>query len=331
MTELSHKEIEYIRSWFNKQRVLILKSMLRRYHRSQMLGRYLEYYTNAISGDVSSILMLPNTLMDQVPAQHQVVDEYAPIINNPTSGSENFNNLGTNLYTIYKGNYVRYQIDLIYNISKYLRKLGYEGVRMPSMSKPINLIYSGHLPGWGDDLFQTTDGIYLIPTSEALLANLKGEGKYFCYSECFRREAGSRGKRDKGMIRTCQFDKIEIFITTTLNRSYKEFKHMFNTISELLKMLQVHFRIVKLPYWDMSKGSMLTLDFEVWMPISKRWLEVSSLSYMGDWQNRFKNISLNKHTVCMNGTCLPIGRMIAVLSEYGPIDDRLSVLLKHFD
>ena len=99
---------------------------------------------------------------------------------------------------------------------------------------------------------------------------------------------------------------------------------MIRTVCNLLKLFNFNFRVVRLPRWDMSGASSITFDVEIWLPISKRWIEISSISYVGDYQNKFRNIKQN-NTVCINGSCLPVGRVIVCLREYYTKDEIVSI------
>jgi len=190
---------------------------------------------------------------------------------------------------------------------------------------------TGQLPDKEGQMYYVgEDKLYLIPTAEVPITNiyrnviLKEDDfpiKNVAYSNCFRREAGSYGKDVRGLNRLHQFDKIEIVQIQHPNKSYETLEQMKDQIANLLRKLELPFRIVRLCGGDLSFTSALTYDFEVFSAAQKRWLEVSSVSNFENFQsNRLKLRFKNKegktqlaHT--LNGSALALPRIVAALLE----------------
>ncbi len=190
---------------------------------------------------------------------------------------------------------------------------------------------TGQLPDKeGQMYFVGEDNLFLIPTAEVPITNiyrnviLKEDDfpiKNVAYSNCFRREAGSYGKDVRGLNRLHQFDKIEIVQIQHPDKSYETLEQMKDQIADLLRKLELPFRIVRLCGGDLSFTSALTYDFEVFSAAQKRWLEVSSVSNFENFQSnrlklRFKDKegkSQLAHT--LNGSALALPRIVAALLE----------------
>jgi len=177
----------------------------------------------------------------------------------------------------------------------------------------------------------TIDNFYLIPTAEVPVTNIfrdvilnSNEFPVKCtaYTPCFRREAGSYGKDVRGLNRLHQFDKVEIVQISHPENSYNALEEMVLHVENLVKKLELPYRIVKLCGGDMSFTSALTYDFEVFAAAQKRWLEVSSVSNFESFQaNRLKlryKESGDKKTQLahtLNGSALALPRIVAALLE----------------
>ena len=200
---------------------------------------------------------------------------------------------------------------------------------------------TGQLPDKeGQMYFVGEDKLYLIPTAEVPITNiyrnviLKESDfpiKNVAYSNCFRREAGSYGKDVRGLNRLHQFDKIEIVQIQHPDKSYETLEQMKDQIANLLRKLELPFRIVRLCGGDLSFTSALTYDFEVFSAAQKRWLEVSSVSNFENFQSnrlklRFKNKegkSQLAHT--LNGSALALPRIVAALLENNQTDNGIVI------
>ncbi|MFA4942706.1 MAG: serine--tRNA ligase [Patescibacteria group bacterium] len=219
---------------------------------------------------------------------------------------------------------------------------GYTFMIPPFLLNEASATASGHLPKFRDDLFWTEDKLCLNATSEMMLGNyyrdeiLKEEElphKYFAYSPCFRREAGSYRKEERGMIRGHQFNKIEMFQYTKPEESWLAFDEMRGQAEKLLSGLGLHFQTSKLAAGDCSAAMAKTIDLEVWIPSMGIYKEVSSVSNALDYQcrrgaMRFKNKATGKiefmHT--LNGSGLATSRLLpAILEQFQQADGSVIV------
>ena len=212
-------------------------------------------------------------------------------------------------------------------------KHGYYEIFPPFLVNGETMTGTGQLPKFEDDLFKTTNGFYLIPTAEVPLTNLRrGEilkeedlPLYFtAYTACFRKEAGSYGKDVRGLIRQHQFNKVELVKICKPEDSYNELESLTVNAEEVLKQLELPYRVILLCTGDMGFSAAKTYDLEVWIPSQKRFREISSCSNCEDFQARRANIRYRSkenekvnyvHT--LNGSGLAVGRtLVAVLENY---------------
>jgi seryl-tRNA synthetase len=214
------------------------------------------------------------------------------------------------------------------------KKKGYKEVIPPFIAKESNLIGTGNLPKFENDLFKLKGySWYLIPTAEVPLTNLYREEileaeilpqKFVAYTPCFRREAGSYGKDVRGLIRQHQFNKVELMTFSLPENSYQELEIMTTDAEEILKRLNLHYRVVTLCTADLGFAGAKTYDLELWMPYQKKYLEISSCTNCEDFQARRANIRFRRepnsklefvHT--LNGSGLALGRTVgAILESY---------------
>ncbi len=203
----------------------------------------------------------------------------------------------------------------------------------PIVVRPDILFASGQLPKFAGQQFHVKDedfDLYMIPTAEVALNGLHADEilleeqlpmKYIAYTPCFRREAGAAGSQERGLIRTHQFNKVEMFCFTTPDNSNSMFDIMMLSAEEILKGLGLHYRNALLVTGDMSFAAAKTVDIEVWLPGQNRYYEVSSVSNCTDYQARRGNIRFrNKegklefaHT--LNGSGLATSRLMVALLE----------------
>jgi len=189
---------------------------------------------------------------------------------------------------------------------------------------------SGHLPKFRDDLFWTQDKLCLNATSEMMLGNYHREEilpsdklplKYFAYSPCFRREAGSYRQEERGMVRGHQFNKIEMFIFCKPEDSWTMFEELVKHTEALVDGLGLHYQVSKLAAGDCSAAMAKTCDLEVWLPSMGIYKEVSSISNALDYQarrgqTRFKNKeeeNIFVHT--LNASGLATSRLLPAILE----------------
>ena len=178
---------------------------------------------------------------------------------------------------------------------------GYTEVEPPFMANTASLTGTGNLPKFEADLFKIAGDwdLYLVPTAEVPLTNmhrgeiLDGRGlpiRYTAYTPCFRSEAGSYGADVRGLIRQHQFDKVELMVFATPERSYDELERLTGNAEEVLKRLGLPFRTVLLCTGDMGFASAKTYDIEVWLPSQNVYREISSCSNTEAFQARRASI-----------------------------------------
>jgi seryl-tRNA synthetase len=219
---------------------------------------------------------------------------------------------------------------------------GYTEVSPPYLVKDEAAFGTGQLPKFAEDLFSTTNKFWLIPTAEVSLTNLVlgqilDEAalplRLTADTPCFRSEAGSAGKDTRGMIRMHQFRKVELVTITTPDKSHDEHERMTACAEEVLKRLELPYRVMLLCAGDMGFTAHKTYDLEVWLPSQGTYREISSCSNCGDFQARRMDARYRPqgggkpefvHT--LNGSGLAVGRtLVAVLENYQNADGSISV------
>ena len=198
-------------------------------------------------------------------------------------------------FPIFKGDGARLFRALAQFCLNSLLDLGYEEIMPPLMVNPESARATGQLPDKEGQMYEVTDGFYLVPTSELVLAGMRADEildaselplKYTAYSPCFRREAGSYGAHVRGLNRVHQFDKVEMVQFTTPEKSYEALEEMVVTSEGLLEQLGLNYRRLLMCTGDMGFTQAKKYDIEVWSPGQERWLEVSSVSNITDFQAR---------------------------------------------
>lgn len=227
-------------------------------------------------------------------------------------------------------------------LDTHTEKNGFTEASGPILVRDNAMFGTGQLPKFEEDLFKTTDGRYLIPTSEVSLVNtvigdIVDEEqlpiRLTALTPCFRSEAGSAGKDTSGMIRQHQFWKVELVAVTTPETSNDELEKITSCAEGILQALELPYRKVILCSGDMGFGSRKTYDIEVWVPAQDKYREISSCSNMGDFQARRMNTRTRKkgdketrfvHT--LNGSGLAVGRtLVAILENYQNEDGSVTV------
>jgi len=230
------------------------------------------------------------------------------------------------------------------------RQHGYTEVHVPYLVQSQALVGTGQLPKFEDDLFKVggkseataQHSFYLIPTAEVPVTNLVREQivpaeslplRYVCHTPCFRSEAGAAGKDTRGMIRTHQFDKVELVHITRPQDSYAALEELTGHAEEVLKRLELPYRTVALCAADIGASAAKTYDIEVWLPSQRRYREISSCSndeafQARRMQARWRNPDGGKpepvHT--LNGSGLAVGRtLVAVLENHQNADGTVTV------
>jgi seryl-tRNA synthetase len=234
-------------------------------------------------------------------------------------------------FPVYKGKGAKLQRALINYFLDKNTSAGYLEIQPPHLVNEASGFGTGQLPDKEGQMYHvTTDNLYLIPTAEVPVTNMfrdvivKSEDfpiKYTAYTPCFRREAGSYGKDVRGLNRLHQFDKVEIVQVQKPEQSYQTLDSMVEHVTQILRELELPFRILKLCGGDMSFTSALTYDMEVYSAAQERWLEVSSISNFESYQaNRLKlryKDENKKNVLChtLNGSALALPRIVASLLE----------------
>lgn len=221
---------------------------------------------------------------------------------------------------------------------------GYTECYTPYMVNAETLLGTGQLPKFEEDLFSMNHNdskMYLIPTSEVTLTNTVRDEivsmenlpiKLTAHTPCFRSEAGSYGKDTKGMIRQHQFDKVEMVQIVHPDKSYEALDEMVGHAENILKALELPYRVVSLCTGDMGFGAAKTYDLEVWLPAQNTYREISSVSNCEAFQARrlkarFKNADGKTEFVhTLNGSGLAVGRtLVAILENYQQADGSVTI------
>ncbi|MDR0515147.1 MAG: serine--tRNA ligase [Coriobacteriaceae bacterium] len=220
---------------------------------------------------------------------------------------------------------------------------GYKEWWCPALANEETLTGTGQLPKFEDDLFKTTEGLYLIPTAEVQLTNIHAREvldagelplKYCAFTPCFREEAGSAGRDTRGLIRVHQFDKVEMVKYSKPEESFDDLESMVADAENILRLLGLPHRVIALCTGDIGFSAAKTYDLEVWLPSFNGYKEISSCSNCTDFQARRAQIKYRDpsafkgtrlvHT--LNGSGLAVGRtMAAILENYQQADGTVKV------
>jgi seryl-tRNA synthetase len=215
---------------------------------------------------------------------------------------------------------------------------GFTPLGLPYLVNKETGYTSGQLPKFAEQMYHVTaDDLYLIPTAEIALGGLHREEmlaakdlplRYTAYSACFRREAGTYGAEERGLVRTHQFNKVELFSLTLPETSYEEIELLRGQAEKLVEGLGLHYRTTLLVSGDLGQGAAKTYDIEVWLPGQNRYYEVSSCSNCEAYQARRGNIRFRRaagekpefvHT--LNGSALATSRLMIALLECNQRED----------
>jgi seryl-tRNA synthetase len=247
-------------------------------------------------------------------------------------------------FVILKGALARMERALAdFMLDIHTQEFGYTEVSPPLLVRPDVLYGTGQLPKFGDDLFVTGDDRWLIPTAEVPLTNLAAgkildEGelpkRVTAHTACFRAEAGAAGKDTRGMLRQHQFYKVELVSVVAPEESDAELDRMTGCAEEVLKRLDLPYRVVVLCSGDTGFGAAKTHDIEVWLPGQGTYREISSCSNTRGFQARRMNARYRpagdgkgpQHVHTLNGSGVAIGRaMIAILENYQNADGSVTI------
>ncbi len=247
-------------------------------------------------------------------------------------------------FTVYKGLGARLERSVInFMLNLHTEEHGFTEILPPFMVGRAAMTGTGQLPKFEDDMFYVpAKDHFLIPTAEVPVTNLRAgeilDGAdlpiyYTAYTPCFRKEAGSAGRDTRGLIRQHQFNKVELVKFANPDNSYDELESLTHAAEEVLQILNIPYRVVKLSAGDLGFSSAMTYDIEVWMPSYGRYVEISSCSNFEDYQARRANIRFRRepkgkaefvHT--LNGSGLAVGRTVAaILENYQQADGSIKV------
>lgn len=235
-------------------------------------------------------------------------------------------------FTFYKGMGARLERALINFMLDLHIEQGYEEVLPPFMVNRDSMYGTGQLPKFEEDAFKVANTDYfLVPTAEVPVTNMYKQQildgnklplKYCAYTACFRAEAGSAGRDTRGLIRQHQFNKVELVKFTKPENSYKELEKLTNDAEQVLQILNLPYRVVRLCGGDLGFSSAMTYDIEVWLPSYNRYVEISSCSDFEAFQARRANIRYKdnikdkaQYVHTLNGSGLAVGRTTAAIME----------------
>ena len=236
-------------------------------------------------------------------------------------------------FTVYKGLGARLERCVInFMLDLHTEEHGYTEILPPFMVNRMAMTGTGQLPKFEEDMFYVPQkDFFLIPTAEVPVTNLYDNEilsadqlpiYHTAYTPCFRAEAGSAGRDTRGLIRQHQFQKVEMVKFVKPEDSYAELESLTDNAEEVLRKLNIPFRVVRLSTGDLGFSSAMTYDVEVWMPSYGRYVEISSCSNFEDFQARRANIRFRPeekgkpefvHT--LNGSGLAVGRTVAAILE----------------
>jgi len=238
-------------------------------------------------------------------------------------------------FALYRGAGAKLERALInFMLDIHTKEHGYTEILPPFLVNSNCMTGTGQLPKFKEDLFKVEDwNLYLIPTAEVPLTNIHREETltenelpkyYVAYTPCFRSEAGSYGKDVRGLIRQHQFNKVELVKLTKPEDSFEELEKLTKDAEEILRRLNLHYRVVCLCTGDLGFSSAKTYDLEVWLPGQGLYREISSCSNCTDFQARRAGIRFRRkgkkgsefvHT--LNGSGIAVGRtVVAILENY---------------
>lgn len=246
-------------------------------------------------------------------------------------------------FPLYTGKGARLERALLnYMLDFHTSENGYKEIFPPFAATYESMEMTGQLPKFSDDMYKLEmDDVYLIPTAEVPVTNIHrdevldldyGPVKYAAYSACFRREAGSYGKETRGFLRLHQFNKVELVKFCKPENSYNELEDLTLQAEKILQNLGLHYRVMELCSGDLSFAAAKCYDLEVWAPVERKWLEVSSCSNFEDFQARRGNVRYRNeekkltfvHTLNGSGVATP-RLLVALLETYQREDGSISL------
>jgi seryl-tRNA synthetase len=227
----------------------------------------------------------------------------------------------------------------------HVKQFLYKEISPPLIVNENVMFGTGQLPKFEEDQFEIKLGKdeerkFLIPTAEVVLTNLVRDSvvesknlplRFVASTPCFRKEAGSYGKDTKGMMRQHQFYKVELVSITEPSKALSELDRMLNCAEEILKILEIPYRVILLSTGDMGFSAEKTFDIEAWIPSENKYREISSCSSCGTFQSKrmgakYKSSSGTDFLSTLNGSALAVGRlMISLIENYQNEDGTVSI------
>ncbi len=246
-------------------------------------------------------------------------------------------------FVLYKGAGARLERALVnFMLDLHTTQHGYREVLTPFLVNRKSMTGTGQLPKLEEDMYRCKDDdLFLIPTAEVPVTNIHSDeildaGRlpicYAAYSACFRREAGSYGRDTRGLMRVHQFDKVELVKFVRPETSYDELEKLVANAEEILRRLDLEYRVLRLCTGELSFAAAKCYDIEIWAPGIQRWLEVSSCSNFEDFQARRANIRFREkgakpqfvHT--LNGSGVALARLVlTIIEQYQTADGRVRI------
>ena len=259
---------------------------------------------------------------------------------------KNSSKLSGSRFVILNKNFALLERALInFMLDIHINKFSYEEISPPLLVNENVMFGTGQLPKFEEDQFEIKQGEeeerkFLIPTAEVVLTNLVRNSiidskllplRYVAATPCFRKEAGSYGKDTKGMMRQHQFYKVELVSIVDPKNCLTELDRMLNSAEEILRLLEIPYRVVLLSSGDMGFSAEKTFDIEAWIPSEDKYREISSCSSCGSFQAKrmnakFKSPQGTDFVGTLNGSALAVGRlMISLIENYQNNDGSVSI------
>jgi seryl-tRNA synthetase len=272
------------------------------------------------------------------PLMHEAIGDRLGMMDFPSAAR-----LSGSRFVVLKGALARLERALgQFMLDLHTSEFGYTEIAPPYLVRNEIAFGTGNLPKAAEDMFRTTDGLWLIPTAEMPLTNLvAGEIldeaalplRFTAWTPCFRSEAGAAGKDTRGMIRMHQFNKVELVSITRPEDSEAEHERMTHCAEEVLRRLGLAYRVMLLATGDLGFAARKTYDIEVWLPGQGTYREISSCSNCGPFQAQRMKARYRPagdkgtrpvHT--LNGSGLAVGRtMIAILENFQRDDGTVAI------
>ena len=269
----------------------------------------------------------PRTL-DFAPKEHFDIPAMAGLMDFASAAK-----LSGSRFVVLKGAAIRLHRALAqFMLDTHIGEHGLQEVWTPVLVKPEAMYGTNQLPKFAEDSYQTTNGWWLIPTSEVTLTNMVSGDildeaalpiRMTAHTQCFRSEAGSAGKDTTGMLRQHQFEKVEMVTICTPDSALAEHERMTRCAEAILEKLGLPYRTIVLCTGDMGFGAQKTHDLEVWLPGQNRYREISSVSTCGQFQARRMNARFRPaggkpdFVATLNGSGLAVGRCLIAVLENG--------------